>query len=454
MAVQGSPVRTAPGPETGQLGRFDRDAIGFVTDMQRTYGGIVRVKLGPFVVHLISDPAAVKHVLQDNAHNYTRGKIYRNFDLFFGRGMLTTDGAQWRERRQLSQPFFHRPRLRERSSVITDCAEDLVAGWELAADRGETVDVTDGLMTLAMGVFGRMFLGVDLRPSAARLQPAVRFAMQAVLRSGSVAQLLPRWVPTGYRRTARRHQRTLDAVMNDVVERHVRGEVDEETVVSALLAARDEAGEPWSREDVLAEMKTLFLAGHETVGCSLVWTLLSIAGQPEVRRALDAELARVLGGRTPTAEDLDDLGYLKQVVQESLRLYPAVWSYPRDAVADDTIGGYHIPAGSSILLSSYMTQHDRELWDNPEAMDPQRFCPAGTGGANRPKYAYYPFGGGARKCIGFEAALLEIQLVVATIAQRLRMDLVPGRRVDMWPKASLRPTPNVLMTATRTGVAP
>jgi len=441
--------KTAPGPDTGQLGRFDRDAIGFVSEMGRTYGGIVRVKLGPFVVHLISDPDAVKHVLQDNAHNYTRGKFYRNFDLFFGRGMLTTDGAEWRERRQLSQPFFHRPRLRERASVITDCAEDLVAQWELAADRNETVDITDGLMTLAMGVFGRMFLGVDLRPRSAELQPAVRFAMAAVLRSGSAAQLLPRWVPTGYRRTVRRHQRTLDAVMNDVVERHVRGEVEEETVVTALLGAAD-----WSREDVLAELKTLFLAGHETVGCTLVWTLLAISRQPEVRRTLEAELARVLGGRTPTAQDLDELVYLKQVVQESLRLHPAVWSYPRDVVADDTIGGYHIPAGSSILLSSYMTHHDRELWDNPEAMDPQRFCPARAAEVNRPKYAYYPFGGGARKCIGFEAALLEVQLVVATIVGRLRMDLVPGLPVAMWPKASLRPTPNVLMTATRAGTAP
>jgi cytochrome P450 len=439
---------TAPGPKAGQLGRFDRDAIGFVTDMQRSYGGVVRVKLGPFVVHLVSDPDAVKHVLQDNAHNYTRGKFYRNFDLFFGRGMLTTDGAEWRERRQLSQPFFHRPRLRERSTAITDCALDLVAQWELAADRGETVDVTDGLMTLAMGVFGRMFLGVDLRPHSAELQPAVRFAMQAVLRSGSAAQLLPRWVPTGYRRTVRRHQQTLDRVLNDVVEQHVRGEVEEETVVSALLAAS------WSREDVLAEVKTLFLAGHETVGCSMVWTLHSLSQHPEVRRTLEAELAKVLGGRTPTAEDLPDLVYLRQVVQESLRLNPAVWSYPRDVVADDTIGGYHIPAGSSILLSSYLTQHNHELWENPEALDPQRFCPAHNGAAERPKYAYYPFGGGARKCIGFEAALLEIQLAVATIVQRVRMDLVPGRPIGMWPKASLRPTPNVLMTATRTGAAP
>ncbi|MEO6081960.1 MAG: cytochrome P450 [Umezawaea sp.] len=438
----------APGPTGSQLGRFDRDAIGFVTAMGQEHGGIVRITLGPFVMHLVSDPDAVKHILQDNAKNYVRGKFYGNFDLFFGRGMLTTDGAEWRERRQVSQPFFHKPLLVAKSPAITECADDLVAGWEAAADRGEPVDVTDGVMTLAMGVFGKVFLGVDLRPSSAELQPAVLFAMQAVLRSGSVSQLLPRWVPTPYRRESTRHRATLDRVLNEVVEQHVRGEVEEHTVVSALLAARDERGEPWPREAVLAELKTLFLAGHETTGCSIVWTLHALSQHPEVRRRLEAELAEVLGGRTPTVDDLADLPYLKQVVQESLRLYPVVWSYPRDAVADDTVGGYHIPAGSSVLLSSYVTQHDRSLWENPEAFDPQRFCPAHhTEG--RPKYAYYPFGGGARKCIGFEAGLMEVQLVVATVAQRVRMDLVPGRPTGLWPKASLRPVPNVLMAASR-----
>jgi cytochrome P450 len=438
----------APGPGGSQLGRFDRDAIGFVTGMEQEHGGVVRITLGPFVVHLISDPAAVKHVLQDNAKNYVRGKFYGNFDLFFGRGMLTTDGAEWRERRQVSQPFFHKPRLVEKSTAITGCAADLVGKWEAAADSGTPVDVTDDVMTLAMGVFGRMFLGVDLRPHSAELQPATLFAMQAVLRSGSVSQLLPRWVPTRYRSTSRRHQATLDRVLNDVVERHVRGEVEEHTVVTALLAARDEHGEPWPREAVLAELKTLFLAGHETTGCSIVWTLHAIARHPEVRRTLEAELTTVLGGRTPTAADLADLPYLEQVVSESLRLYPAVWSYPRDVVDDDTIGGYHVPAGSSVLLSSYATQRSASLWENPEAFDPQRFCPAHQA-ADRPKYAYYPFGGGARKCIGFEAALMEVRLVVATVAQRVRMDSTPGRPIGMWPKASLRPMPNVLMTATR-----
>jgi cytochrome P450 len=444
-----SAPRTAPGPDKWQLRNFGRDPVGLVSDMQRTYGGITRLKFGPLVVHLLTDPDHVKHVLQDNARNYERGRLYKNFNLFFGRGMLTTDGDEWKGRRKVSQPFFHRQRLHAKSPVITECAEDLASEWESRAERGELIDVTEGMMRLAMGVFSRMFLGTDLRSRSDEIQPAVLFASEAVVHSGILRQLVPKWSPTRHQRTQRRYQRTLDGVMNDIVEQHIRGEITEETVVTALLAARDEQGRPWPRETVLAEMKTMFLAGHETSGCALIWTLYSMAQNPALRRRLEDELGEVLGGRTPTVDDLPNLPYLRQVVDESLRLHPPIWAYPRDAVADDVIGGYHIPAGSSILVSPFATQHNSELWETPEAYDPERFCPAHRENRPREKYAYFPFGGGARKCIGFEVALIEIQLTIATLAQRLRLDLIPGRPVGFFPKASLRPTPSLVMAGSR-----
>jgi cytochrome P450 len=403
------------------------------------------------VVHLVTDPAHVKHVLQDNARNYVRGRLYKNFNLFFGRSMLTTDGDEWRERRKVSQPFFHRPRLHAKSPAITSCAEDLVAQWEATTRRGELIDATEGLMRLAMGVFGTMFLGTDLRTRSADLQPVVLFASAAVVHSGIARQLVPTWLPTRHNLIQRRHQRTLDGVMNEIVERHIRGEIAEETVVTALLAARDGNGRPWRREHILAEMKTLFLAGHETSGCAMIWTLYSLAQNPAVRRRLEDELSTVLDGRTPTVDDLPKLPYLRALVDESMRLHPPIWAYPRDAVDDDVIGGYHIPKGSSVLVSPYATQHDSGRWEEPEVFEPERFCPhaGAASAASREKYAYYPFGGGARKCIGFEVALMEIQLVIATIAQRLRLDLVPGRPVGFFPKASLRPMPSLVMAGTR-----
>ncbi|WP_188317047.1 cytochrome P450 [Solihabitans fulvus] len=448
----------APGPEGkflfGALSSFQKDTLKLLLELQRQYGGISRVKLGPYEVHQITEPEHVKHVLQDNAKNYVRGKFYRGFNLFFGRGMLTTDGAEWKAKRAVSQPFFHKVKLRANAGIITDTTNDLLEKWAKPSADKEPVDITNDMMWLAMGVLGTMLLGVDLRDWSDRLMPAVRFSFKAMILTGEVKQMLPRWIPTKYQRDLKRYQQDLNDVMDEIIELHRNGGGRPDDLVNALLAARKENGDPWSQREIRAELKTLFLAGHETTGCGLTWTLYAIAQYPEVRRELEAELAGVLGGRVPTAEDLTSLPFLRQVVDEALRLYPPIWLFPRDAVADDTIGGYHIPAGSTVLIPPYAAHHNPETWDNPEAFDPKRFCPAHQGGAegqgqqNRDRYAYFPFGGGARKCIGMDLALLEIQLAVAMIVQRYQLSLVPGHPVTPGALVSLRPLPQVLMTIT------
>lgn len=443
-------ARRAPGPDGsvlfGALSSFKKDTLKLLTELQRQYGGISRVKMGPYVVHQITEPQYVKHVLQDNADNYVRGRFYRGFNLFFGRGMLTTDGAEWRDRRAVSQPFFHRARLRAGAPVITSTVMELLEEWSGPAERGEPVNLTDDMLRLAMGVLGRLLYGVDLRDYAEQLLPAVRFSLKAMIITGEVNQMLPKWVPTRYQRELRRHQGVLNAVMDEIIDLHRAGGGGQDTVVAALLSATHEAtGEPFTQREIRAELKTLFLAGHETTGCALTWTLYSLSQHPDVRRRLDAELAEVLGGRAPTAEDLPGLPYLRQVVDESLRLYPPIWLFPRDAVADDIIGGYRIPAGSTILIPLYAVHHNEATWEDPEAFDPDRFCPA----QHRNRYDYFPFGGGARKCIGMDLALLEIQLAVAMITQHYRLSLLPGHPVTPGALVSLRPLPEVLVSVRR-----
>ncbi|WP_329215627.1 cytochrome P450 [Streptomyces sp. NBC_01485] len=476
----------APGPVGsvlfGALSSFKKDTLRLLTELQRQYGGVARMKMGPYLVHQVTEPEAVKQVLQDNARNYVRGRFYRGFNLFFGRGMLTTDGAEWRTRRAVSRPFFHRAGLRARSGTVTDTVEELLARWEPSARSGDPVDITDDMMWLAMGVLGRMLFGVDLRRYADRLLPAVRFSLKAMILTGEVKQLLPRWVPTAYQRRLKGHQQVLNDVMDEIIDLHRRGEGSPDSVVSALLKATHEVtGEPFNQRQIRAELKTLFLAGHETTGCALTWTLYAVAQHEDVRRRLDAELTEVLGGRVPTAEDVDDLPYLRAVVDESLRLYPPIWLFPRDAVADDRVGGYHISAGSTVIVPVYAAHHNPAVWDNPEAFDPERFCPAhavrptnsgdgspdeigsanggGTGSGTadengsgarstprqRDRYDYFPFGGGARKCIGMDLALLELRLAVAMVVQRYRLQLVAGRPVSPAALVSLRPQPGVLM---------
>ncbi|GAA4827330.1 hypothetical protein GCM10025787_01620 [Saccharopolyspora rosea] len=438
--------RRAPGPDGGHLigalSRFKSNSLGLISDLQRRFGGIARVKLGPYLVHQVTEPDLIKHVLQDNPGNYRRGRFYRGFNLFMGHGMLTTDGAEWQARRQVAQPFFQRARLESAAPVITECVQDLLDRWEGPAERGEVVDVVDDLMWLSMGVLSRVLFGVDLRERADELLPVVRFAIKAMIITGKVEQMLPRWVPTRYRRDLNRHQAVLNRVMDDVIARQ-RAAGDEDNLVAALLRAEHpETGRPWDDRAIRAELKTHFMAGHETTGCALAWTLYALAQHVDVRRRLTAELDEVLAGRTPTAEDLPKLTYLRQVVDESLRMYPPIWVFPRDTVDDDEIGGYHVPAGTTVLISPHAAHHNAEVWESPEAFDPERFCPASR---STERYRYLPFGGGARHCVGHRLALLELQLTVAMVAQRYRLDLAPGHQVVPTGLVSLRPKKGVPM---------
>ncbi len=443
----------APGPDGGvlfgALSSFKKDTLKLLVELNRQYGGIVRMKMGPYLVHQVTEPQHVKHVLQDNAKNYSRGRFYRGFNLFFGRGMLTTDGPEWRTRRAVSQPFFNRTRLRANSGTITEIVAELLQRWEKPAGTGEAVDITDDMMWLAMGVLGRLMYGVDLRDYADRLIPAVRFSLKAMILTGEVKQMLPRWIPTRYQRELKHNQRVLNQVMDEIIDLHREGGGSPDSVVAQLLKATHAVtGKPFTQTQIRAELKTLFLAGHETTGCALTWTLYAISQHEHVRVKLEEELAEVLDGRVPAAEDLPRLTYLRQVVDESLRMYPPIWLFPRDANADDTIGGYHVPAGSTVLVPVYAAHHNAAVWDNPEAFSPERFCPAHAGPGQqsaKDRYDYFPFGGGARKCIGMDLALLELQLAVAMIAQRYRLSLVAGHPVAPAALVSLRPRPEVLM---------
>ncbi|MEU5696181.1 cytochrome P450 [Actinosynnema sp. NPDC020468] len=450
VVTQQPTPKEAPGPQGsvlfGALSEFKKDTLRLLVELRRQYGGVSRMKMGPYLVHQVTSPEAVKHVLQDNPRNYVRGRFYRGFTLFFGRGMLTTDGPEWKARRAVSQPFFHKPRLRAGAPVITDTVGQLFDKWDGVADRGEQLDITDDMMWVAMGVLGRLLYGVDLRDYAERLLPSVRFSLKAMIITGEVKQMLPKWIPTRYQRELKRHQAVLNGVMDEIIDLHRAGGGSPDSVVTALLNGQHAEGRPFTQREIRAELKTLFLAGHETTGCALTWTLYAVSQHADVRRRLEAELAEVLDGRAPTADDLADLPYLRQVVDETLRMYPPIWLFPRDTVADDVIAGYHVPAGTTVLIPPYAAHHDPEHWPNPEAFDPERFCPARKA---PDRYAYFPFGGGNRKCIGMDLALLELQLVVAMVVQRYRLDLAGGNPVRAAALVSLRPQPQVMMAVHR-----
>jgi cytochrome P450 len=435
-------ARVAPGPEgellLGRLSKFRRDPLRMLLELQREYGELVRVRLGPHLVHQVTDPAAIRTLLHEHDARYRRGRFYSRFRLFFGRGMLTTDRDAWRMRRRQSQPFFHRQRLEAGAPVITECTAAMLDRWGELARRGEAFDVVPELMGLSLAVLGRLLLGMDLSDDMDRIGPAVRFSLKAMILTGEIDQVLPSWLPTPYNRTLRRSKRVLDETIERVVGEHRAGRCPAPDLASALLAAG------WTDREVHDELMTVFLAGHETTGCGLAWTLYAIARHPEVRGRLEEELARVPGGRAPTVDDLARLPYLCRVVDESLRLYPPIWLFPRDANEDGELGGYHVPAGTSILVTPYASHRNPAHWPDPEAFDPDRFLPERAAG--RPRYAYLPFGGGRRRCIGYYLALLELRLIVAMVVRRFRLRVVAEHPVVCGPLVSLRPLHGIRVT--------
>ncbi|MGW1075007.1 cytochrome P450 [Streptomyces sp. NPDC002537] len=450
MSAPPSPVsaRRIPGPRgvpvLGSLPQWKASTAEFLLRVQRDHGEISRIGLGPQTVHLVSGPDEVGHVLKGNSGNYVRGALYDQFRIVMGDGLLTTDGDFWKSHRRSLQPAFLRKAVAAVGSHTVDATNEMLDDWEVRARRGEPVDLITETLRLTLVVLSRSLFGFDIRPAAPVLKDVVDNSVEVMFKHGSVAEMLPSWMPTKRNRLIARDRRIFTRLVDDIRRHHAA--TGEGRLTELMEAATDPVtGERWSDEEIRDEILTLFLAGHETTAVALLWTLLSIANHPSVQEEMDEEVTRVLGGRVPGAEDVESLRFTQQVVDESLRLYPPIWVYPRDAVEADELGGYHIPAKSSVLLSPLVSHRNPRFWDNPEAFDPHRFDPELV--KQRPKMTYFPFGGGARMCIGNHMALLELRMAVAMISQRFRLSLVPGEFVRYGDTAiSLRPMSEVLVT--------
>lgn len=449
MMAATAKARKAPGPRgsliMGNLAEYMQDPIAMLSRLRREYGDVARNPLGPYLTFLISHPDDIKHVLQDNHANYIRGRFYDNFKPFFGEGLLTTDGDFWLRHRKLVQPLFHRRRVDTCSEEIQSSVDEMLRRWEGYSRSGEAFDIVPEMMHLTLSVLGKMIFGVDVGHLAEVIGPAVRLGVAAMMPQGNINDFLPRWLPTPHNRQISTAKQTLTNVMDWVREQRTHMHRNGNDLSSLLLSAVDEeTQERLTEKEVQDEMMTIFLAGHETTGSGLAWSLYALATHPEVRARLEEELQRTVGDRPPSAADLPNLPYLCMVIDECLRVYPPIWGFTRDAAGDDEIRGYRIPAGSSVFVSPYVTHRHPEFWQNPEAFDPERF--ATEVAVTRPRFAYFPFGGGPRQCIGIHMAKLQMQLAVAMVVQRYRFEAVPGHPVERGATVSLRPVNGIQMT--------
>jgi cytochrome P450 len=430
--------RHPPGPRgrllSGNLRQYFADPLGFMTQCARQYGDVVALRFGPKPVLLLSHPDLVEYVLVTGNRNFKKDFTIQLYRPFLGNGLLTSEGDFWLRQRRLAQPAFQRQRIAGYGETMVAYTERMLAGWH----DGETRDLHADLMGLTLDIAARTLFGIDMTGEAHRVGAALADGLEGIEYRFSSLLIPPLWVPTPNNRRIHRARRALDEILYRKIEEKRRSGLVGDDLLSLLLHARDEDdGSGMTDLQLRDEAMTLLLAGHETTALALSWTWYLLALYPEVEEELEAELQAVLGGRSPTVADLPRLLYTEQVVTEAMRLYPPAYGLGREAIDDCTIGGYHVRRGTTIFVFQWVVHRDPRYFDNPEEFRPARWA---DGLAQRlPRYAYFPFGGGPRMCVGSTFALMETALVLATVAQRFRMRLVPGAQVTPWPSITLRP---------------
>ncbi|MQA29378.1 MAG: cytochrome P450 [Luteitalea sp.] len=422
-----------------------RDPLGFFTDLARTYGDVSYVRTAGERLFLLNHPRLAKDVLVTNQRFFHKGRGLERAKRLLGEGLLTSEEAVHRRQRRLLQPAFHRDRIATYASVMTAFADRIQSRWT----DGATIDVAEDMMRLTLGVVGKALFDADVESQAR----SVGLALTAVLDSFWIT-MLPFFdalehLPLPVFRRSRIARAELDAIIYGMIEERRRSPGDRGDLLSMLLMAQDEeaGGAGMSNQQVRDEAMTIFLAGHETTANALSWTWFLLSGAPHVEARLHEEVDRVLGGRSPTLDDLPNLVFMEQVMTESMRLYPPAWIIGRRAIHDYPVDDYVVPARSIVIVSPYLTHHDERFFPEPDRFVPERWTPEFK--ASLPPFAYFPFGGGARRCIGESFAWMELALAASRIAQRWRFSLVPNHPVVPQPVVTLRLKHGLRVVATK-----
>jgi cytochrome P450 len=428
----------------GSASEMQHDPLKFLREA-RQYGDVVRMRFVFSDAYLIYHPDSVKHVLQENHHNYNKDLFtYKVFRPFLGQGLLTNDGESWLHQRRLMQPVFHRKRIATYGNIMTDATVALIERWQKYVQQDSSLDIAQEMMSLTLGIVGQTLFSLDLSDETSTIGPAVT-TMLNLLGNYVYTPFPPINIPTPRNRRLLAANRSLEQVIYHIIAERRQQKKDTGDLLSMLLSARDEeTGEGMNDQQIRDELMTMLVAGHETTANTLAWTWYLLSQHPEVEQHLYREIDAVLGGSMPTLERLSALKYTNMVLEEALRLYPPAGIFGRKALANDELGGYRIPANSMIIISPYATQHHPDYWPDPERFDPERFTPERSAG--RSHHAYFPFSSGPRMCIGSSFAMMEAQLILATIAQSYHLRMVPGHPVEPQLLVTLRPKYGLRMT--------
>jgi len=433
---------------------FDRNNPILLFEYLRKFGRAAHYKILAHNVVLLNDPSDIREVLVDKAQLFVKERTQKRMKILLGDGLITADGELHKRHRRIAAPAFHRQRIQAYAGTIVSHAADMAAEWQ----PGKQIDVAAEMMRLALQITARTLFDTEVTPEIHTINDEANAVMDIYndLVAMPNAELLLRMrMPVPVLTRFRRSKRKLDAVVDsmiaakqaDAANAAKEGRPVGSDLLSMLIAARDdEAGSAlqnkMSSKELRDEVLTIFLAGYETVANALAWTWLLLGQNPEAEAKLHAELDAALADRLPTLEDLPRLPYTEMVVAESMRLYPPAWAMGRMSTAEVEIGPYKLPKGTFVFFSQYLVHRDPKYFPDPQQFRPERFTPEAK--ASRPKFAYFPFGGGGRQCIGESFAWMEAILVLATIAQKWRLNVVPNQKIALQPKITLRPKYGIL----------
>lgn len=441
-------VRNPPGPKgnflLGNFTEYSRDPLGFLTRCAGDYGDVVSLRLPATRIFLLSDPLHIEKVLTGTnvdfaIHGGMRIPLTRRL---FGRGLLTSEGAEWRRQRRLTFPLFSHSLVARYGEIMVDETNTMLSGWKHGQTRNvykETVDVTIRIVIKAL------LGGSDQSPQVAELAKSLATLKDAYVmknRWQGFVRVLPLPIRTRFKIAVDR----VDNVIDGIIRERRSNRSAQNDLLSVLMAAEYDDGNPISDEQLRGELKTFLITGHEAPATLLAWALYLLARHPESESKLLAEIEEVLGGRVPDAADLKQLSYTSQVLKETLRLYPPAWFVAREAVRDCEIGDYSVPQGTQLLMSQWLMHRDSRFWEKPELFRPERWE---NSEKKSPKYAYFPYGGGPRFCMGSAYTEMLTVLVLAMIMRKFRFEVAPDQIIEPYATAVLLPKNGIRLILTK-----
>ncbi|HLP88606.1 MAG TPA: cytochrome P450 [Nostocaceae cyanobacterium] len=419
----------------GILPEYSRDPVGFFSRCAQEYGDICFWKGSAFSIYQLNHPDYIEEVLVKKHHLFVKHQSFYLLRRLWGEGILVSHGEFWQRQRRMMQPAFHRERIFSYGEVMVNYAKKLVANWH----DGEVRDIHEEMMRVTLEVVAKTLFGVELDSEVEQVGKAMQTSIEyfETRNTSLLLYFLPDWLPIPLNVKFKNTVKQLDQLVYRIIQKKRESGKDDGDLLSMLMQIQDEDGIGMTDKQLRDELITLIIAGHETTALALSWTWYLLSQHPEVEQKLLAELQTVLNGRTPTFQDLTQLVYTERVIMEVMRLYPPVWAMSRQAGQAGDVAGYPIKPGNGVVFSPWVMHRDPRYFEHPEVFNPDRW--ENDLIKKIPTFAYFPFGGGARICIGKSFAMMEAVLILATIAQSYRLTVLPDQEVTPWPAFTLRP---------------